>query len=364
MRSIKYVALASLAMLLIQCAKVQEPVEMQIKVDKILTIEGKPDSANSISPEAAFDLTYTVQTDKEGFLYLRDEKTGSIKVFDKAGKYYSSLSSLGDGKDQIKNMDTFFTDKDTVYIFDSRTKIKKFLRSGEYVSASDIPYDQSTVPLAISVLNDSTLIGRVSTLKSSSDPVLINLELALFDRKLNKRMIMLADAINKEVIHRSYFMEPVFAVNDRYIYTAKRSRDEYKIKLYTHSGEFVRDIVQDYTPVKFSDEESRIIKMSQTGNPHYKDFFEYKLALHDIKTDKYGYLWVQRSDGNFGSDISFDIFDGDRLMLTLTMKYSEIAQNTRWVYLSDKIYVFDHKNDKIDVYDYTIEPAKKHTPGP
>lgn len=364
MRSIKFMAVAALAVFLIQCAKVQKPVEMQIKVDKILSIEGKPDSTNSIAPEAAFDLTYAVQTDKEGFLYVRDEKTGSIKVFDKAGKFYSSVSSSGDGTDQIKSMDTFFTDKDTVYIFDSRTKIKKFLRSGEYLSASDIPFDQSMVPLAVSVLNDSTLIGRVSTLKSYSDPVLINLELALFDRKFSKRMIMLTDAINKEVIHRSYFMEPVFAVNDKYIYTAKRSRDEYKIKLYTHSGEFVRDIVQDYMPVKFSDEESRIIKVSQTGNPHYKDIFEYKLALHNINTDKYGYLWVQRSDGNFGSDISFDIFNDENLILTYSMNYSEIAHNTRWVYLSDKIYVFDHKNDKIDVYDYTIEPAKKQTPGP
>ncbi|HAQ61778.1 TPA: hypothetical protein DCR49_07260 [Candidatus Delongbacteria bacterium] len=364
MRSIHLILLTIIAMVLIQCAKVQKPVEMQVKAEKIYTIEGKPDSANSITPEAAFDLTYAVQTDKDGFLYLRDEKTGSIKVFDKAGKYYSSVASSGDGTDQIKSMDTFFADKDTVYIFDSRTKIKKFLRPGEYVSASDIPYDQSTVPLAVSVLNDSTLLGRVSTLNYSSEPVLINLELALFDRKFNKKMIMLTDALNKEVIQRSYFVEPVFAVNDKYIYTAKRSRDEYRIKLYTHSGEFVRDIVQDYIPVKFSDEESRIIKMSQTGNPHYKDFFEYKLALHDIKTDKYGYLWVQRSDGNFGSDISFDIFDGDRLFLTLSMKYEEIAQNTRWVYLSDQIYVFDHKNDKIDVYDYTIEPAKKQTPDP
>ena len=38
MRSIKYMVLASLAMLLIQCAKVQEPVEMQIKADNIFTI--------------------------------------------------------------------------------------------------------------------------------------------------------------------------------------------------------------------------------------------------------------------------------------------------------------------------------------
>ncbi len=364
MRSIKFMAAAALAVFLIQCAKVQIPVELQVKVDKLLTIEGKPDSTNLISGEAAFDLTYAVSTDKEGFLYVRDEKTGSIKVFDKAGQYFSSVSSAGEGSEQIRNFNTFYTFKDTVYIFDNYSLIKKFLRTGEYLSAINIAFDQYTVPLAVSALNDSTLLGRISTLNSSSEPVLINLELAKFDRHFRKTMIIQTAPINKEVIHRSYFMEPVFAVNDKYIFASKRSRDEYKIKLYTHTGEFVREIVNDYMPVKFSDEESRIIKISQMGNPHYKDFFEYKLALHNINTDKYGYLWVQRSDGNFGSDISFDIYDDENLILTYSMNYSEIAQNTRWVYLSDRIYVFDHKNDKIDVFDYTIEPAKKQTPGP
>ena len=126
--------LLSLLTLLISCTKKEKVEELKtVKLTKLYTIEGYPDGADSTR---AFTLAWNgTEVDKAGNVFVRDDKSGSIRVFDNKGKFKNNITNTGMGPEEIEFFNTFYFEKDTLCVFDNRIKLKRFLKN---VPKSDI----------------------------------------------------------------------------------------------------------------------------------------------------------------------------------------------------------------------------------
>ena len=348
-----------LMFILISCTDNSSKPELkQVKLTKLYTIDGYPEDAD---PERCFEASYSVKIDKNGYLYIYDQKSGSIKVFDKSGNFFSSISKKGIGPEELEHFDTFFLKKDTVCVFDNRIKLKKFFNTGEFISMKIINPELFFMPLNFSLLTDSTLLGRVNNYKKTEDSAEISCDLTIFDNNFNK-VITLADPKVKfpDDGYTLEYVNPVYAYNSENIFVAAMSKSEYSVKVYSHSGEYLRTIRQNYAKTKYSKHEMELILSEfPRESDHFDYYFDFKLAISDLAADKNGYLWVQRNPGLYGSDIYYDIFKDDGIIAKFVLKNDGTNEFERAVYLSEYLYIFDYFNNSIDVYDYEIENLKE-----
>ena len=355
MKVLRYLVILSAALFVLSCAKDNQDIpQKKVTLTKLYTIEGFPEGADSVE---TFTVGYSLQIDKNGYLYILDEKSGSIKVFDNKGDFSSNISKRGMGPDELENGDTFYIHNDTVFVFDNRVKIKKFFKGGEYISTKVLAPELMFVPLSFSVLNDSTLIGRVNTYKRTDENVEISLELAIFDKEFNKIEVLAEPKIKYPTeFYKIESAHTLHSYNDEYIFTAQMSKSEYKIKMFSHRGEFKGNIVQNYAKKRYTESEMQRIKdfVPETSD-HFDYYFDYKPAVFEISNDKKGRLWVQRSNGIYGSDIVYDIFENGDKTTEFIYKNDGSKEFEKSVYLKDRLYIVDHSNNLIEVYEYKIE---------
>ena len=355
MRIFKIIVLTAILSMLVSCSKKEStPEQKQVVLTKLYSIEGFPDDADSIR---CFSASHSVNSDEMGYLYIYDEKSGSIKVFDKSGKFFSSISKKGLGPEELERFDTFYINKDTVCVFENRIKLKKFLRTGEYVSVKILNSELLFIPINFSVLTDSTLLGRANNFKKTAESAEICCELAIFDKEFNKKIILAEPKVKfPDDAYTMEFVNPISAYNDKNIFVTSMSKSEYKIKVYSLSGDYVRSIKQNYIRTKYSKQEmEQILSEFPKESEHFYYFFDFKLAIDDLTTDKNGYLWVLRNAGFYGSDIEYDIIEDDRIISRFVCKNDGTKDFEKSIYIKNYFYIIDHYNNSIEVYDYEFE---------
>ncbi|MBN2789902.1 MAG: 6-bladed beta-propeller [Candidatus Delongbacteria bacterium] len=218
MKIIKYLVILSAVLLAVGCTKKETDIPQKtVKLTKLYTIEGYPEGADTTR---TFTLTWNAtKVDNEGNVFIRDEKSGSIRVFDKNGKFKNNISITGMGPEEIEFFNTFYFENDTLCILDNLIKIKKFLKNGAYISTKIIEFDEITRPQEIYELNDSTLIMEMTTFKREESSLLWGQILSIVNK----------DMKTKKIIYKSYldypkegkqilFKKPIFAYNDSSIF--------------------------------------------------------------------------------------------------------------------------------------------------
>ncbi|MBN2790638.1 MAG: hypothetical protein JXR69_10655 [Candidatus Delongbacteria bacterium] len=138
------------------------------------------------------------------------------------------------------------------------------------------------------------------------------------------------------------------------IFVTLRNKSEYKVDVYSHSGEWKGKIRKNYAKKRFTKEE--LDEIFKDGKPEDADeIYDYKLAMYDIMTDKNGYLWTFIDGGFSGKDMVFDIFSNDKLIANFVLVNPSKEKHEKAIYLKDKFYLIDYGNDIIEVYDYEFK---------
>lgn len=356
MNILKYLLISTLALIIFSCANKESVSELkQVVLTKLYTIEGYPEGADSVR---TFLLDYSgTKADDIGNLYVRDKKSGSIKVFDKSGKFVSGVSKKGVGPEEIQNISSFLIEKDTIVVFDNRVNVKKFNKNGEFISANTLKQPNLRLFENILPLNDSTMIGISSAYRKCKNGLEIDVELVLADRQFDILKTIESNLNEKANLDRVFFDEPIFTFNTENIFVSKRSKSEYKIKIYSLNGDYLKTINLNYARTKYDQHEKDLIsKLDYLTPDESRVIYDYKPVMYGMQTDKYGNIWVIRSTGIFGSDIDFDIISEDKIVTNLTIKNDDTAGNSeKYFIIKEYFYIIDYENNLIEVYDYEIE---------
>ncbi|MDA3884493.1 MAG: 6-bladed beta-propeller [Candidatus Delongbacteria bacterium] len=351
----RIIILLSILTLLISCSTEKNGKQelKTVKLTKLHTIEGYPEGADSTR---TFSLWWKgVKVDDEGNVFIRDKKSGSIRVFDNKGRFKNNITAEGMGPEEVEIMSGYYLDKDTVCIIDNRIKLKKFLKNGQYLSYKVIEYDEISSPIDIQELNDSTLVVRVIFGKTIDDVRMVGQSLDIYNKsfvKINRIYESFIDYLNES--DKLFFTEPIFAFNDSSIFLTTRNKSEYKVGIYSHQGKLVGNIRKNYFKKRFTEDELDKIFGKDNRPENYKNIYEYKIAIYEMMCDKYGYLWTL-TDGYAYGDMVYDIFDNDRLIAKFILERSDEKKVTRSIVLKDKFFLIDYDNGLIEVYDYEFE---------
>jgi hypothetical protein len=326
-----------------------------VTLTKIYTIEGFPDDAE---PKREFSLGYIFKADNGGFCYIADEKSGSIKVFDRSGGFYSSISQLGMGPEEIENLNTFYFHKDTVFVIDNRAKLKKFLRNGQYIGFKTMEPEILTLIRNMFVLNDSTFLCSHQTFERTSDNIRVSHKLSFFDQDMRLRTDIYEKSHLRSEFDEMVFIEPVFTVSEKGIFVSQRSKTAQNINIYSHEGQFLRNISKNIPRIKFS--KSEMTKIYEFYKDQFEDeseidkWYDYKFCLSELFSDKYGNLWVQNDLVNALGKTSFDIYGGDKIIAKFDYDNEGNMTGEIEFFIKDRFYVIDYANNEIVVYDYKI----------
>jgi hypothetical protein len=346
----------SLLLIIFSCTKdKQDILQKKVTLTKLHTIEGFPEGEESAR---TFMLDHNeTAADEKGNLIIRDKESGSLKVFDKSGKFVSSVSKKGVGPEEIQNISSFLIEKDTIVVFDNRVNLKKFNKNGDFVSATTLKMADVRLFENMTPLNDSTMIGISSVSRKVNNGVEIDVELVLSDRHFNIFKTLDSNLNEKINLDKVFFDEPVFTFSKENIFVSRRSKSEYKIKIYSIYGDYLRTIKMNYARTKYNRHEmEKISKLDYLAPEELKSVYDYKPALYGIQTDKYGNLWIIKSKGSFGSDLNFDIISDGKPITSITIKNDDPAGNSEKDFIiKEYFYIIDHDENLIEVYDYKIE---------
>jgi len=95
-------------------------------------------------------------TDSKGKIYIADQGTMSIKLFDEKGSYIQEIGRRGRGPGEFLSIEyMFINDRDEFYVLDpNQFRVTKFNQSGEYLStfntskkSQDINFFRQVIPL-------------------------------------------------------------------------------------------------------------------------------------------------------------------------------------------------------------------------
>jgi hypothetical protein len=354
MKVLRYLVILSAILLAVGCAKEEVKEEKQVKINKLYTIEGFPEGADSTR---TFSFTWNgTKIDNAGNVFVRDVKSGSIRVFDNEGNFKNNITNTGMGPEEIETFNVFYFDKDTLCILDSRIKLKKFLKDGKYMSSKILKFEDITLPAEIYELNDSTLIMRLTTYKKVENGILLGQILSLNDKSLNRRKVIYESYLNYPKEGKQILLkEPIFAFNENSVYVTTRNKSEYKVDVFSNTGNFRSKINKNYTRTKFSQKELDMLVADGLNSEELDEIYDFKLSIFDLSTDKFGNLWVQRASGYFGDDIAYDIIKDDQIIAQFKIENTEETKTEMKIITDKYLYILDYSNDTIEVYGYEFE---------
>ena len=336
------------------CAKTDkvEGHKLEIKLTKLHTINGYPIDADS---SRTFKLSYSTNLDKNGNIFILDEQSGSIKVFDSKGKYVLNISRRGLGPEELEDLDFFYLDNDTVIVIDNRKKMKKFLNTGNFISQSILNFEKPILNLSCKVLNDSLMLVSRNTYDKTEDDVIVNSQALITDRLFNEKKVLYSSTVNINEMYLLYLESPESTADKKSIYISKRSKKEYKIDIYDHLGNKSGNIRKNYLREKFSEDEVNSMSDHIRNFPAYNQLYDYKVSIHALESDKFGNLWVMRETGYFGQNHEYDIFKDDKLISECVFENTTGKSAEKSIILGKYLYLLDFDNNLIDIYDYKFE---------
>ncbi|MDR0574953.1 MAG: 6-bladed beta-propeller [Tannerella sp.] len=107
---------------------------------------------------SVFGRVHTLRTDSR-HIFIADDQTGSVLIFDAAGKYVHSISSIGNGPHEYLRIDDMGIHPETghIVIFDAmQRKLLEYTETGQCAAQNKLPFDG--VFLKFSRLNNSRLV--------------------------------------------------------------------------------------------------------------------------------------------------------------------------------------------------------------
>ncbi|MBN1970195.1 MAG: hypothetical protein JXR48_05575 [Candidatus Delongbacteria bacterium] len=329
----------------------------ELKLDNLVEING-PELSDSL---AAFYEPRFVKLDKNNDIYIADDKSCSIKRFNKNGSFLNKIGGKGNGPGEFEYFSNIFFFEDTICVTSPPNENRKFSKNGEFFLKTHFSKNILLLGGMLEQLTGRNYIASylsfdLNDVKPSST---IKCVTSIFEEELVEKVKVIEDSLlvteYREKPYKLSEIQPIITFDGKSrIYLTKKSKEKYEIHVYNFEGKQANIIVKSYRKIPFSDAQIQKIKEFNKGNKAFIKQLDYKHSIERMMVDKYDNMWVKSGD-------LYDVFDNKGIYNGLvdfkTFNLSddpEYLNNNTISFENDKIIITDYENSIVRVYDYEV----------
>lgn len=298
----------------------------------------------------------TVTTNSEGKIFVADNYSCNIKVFDEKGNYLKTLGNKGNGPGELTNLASLFIRNDTIYVYDkSKRNITSFNSQGKYLKS--IFYD-TRMEFVFPVLDNCFVYNTVAGVESKNKVDLLS-KLVFSSKKLDpiKTLDSTLTQFNPNQLNPADFIFPFTYDKVGNMFTALISEDKYEIKKFDKTGKLIERIKKSYLKTEIDTLQMEIIrKNSNAGVENKFSKKAYNKAIHGIWIDKTNRLWVLPAKKVTDNCLYFDVFENSIYQNTVKVDFCDtepsFQMSLNWIFSGKYLFWIDVKNNQIRVFSY------------
>lgn len=227
-------------------------------------------------------------------VYLCNTMQHKITILDFDGNVIKTLSASGKGPGEFIFPGPIFHDErnSRIEVFDiGNLRFSYFTYKGDYIE------DKMQNSQTSSITHDRQVFGQFYLEYNSK----MKIKNGKMNHSLSLQIIKPDTTIVLFEIEGDYkkvtFQFPKFTCNNKYVYAASISTDEYIIDVFNNNGKKVKEIRKEFERIKIPHEEIVRIK-KEIGDQKGFEIPKYRNAVYDIRIDIKGNLWVKTYDIN------------------------------------------------------------------
>ena len=240
-----------------------------------------------------------VAVDNRERIFVSDRRGIYIKVFDKFGKYITTIGRQGQGPGEFGRVTNIqITARNELMVHDRSTRrLSFFSLDGEYLRTEQLKEIQA---LRVKVNSKGNYFVR--TLDFDSATFSSATELKMYGSDLAFISIIAKDKYWSQKAPLQPSMTSKFLSSDSIICGF---RESYEFQFLDSEGKIVRKVSRDYNPIEISEEEKTKRKL-----PNSSELPKYFPAFQDFSIDEEGRIYVQLFERQMDGDkFYYDVFD-------------------------------------------------------
>lgn len=368
-----YLLILVILLFIVACAKKTTQIET---IDGITIYKNSQNPANinfTISFKEEFVIPYDpattdttnrqirsflmLTTDSDGKIFVADNYSCNIKIFDKKGNYLKTFGKKGNGPGEITNLASLFIAKDTIYVSDQFNKsISLFNKQGEYIKSL---YTGKQMGFAFPVSDNYFVCSTINGVELKNKVVILS-KLVLSSKKFNyiKTLDSISTDYNPSQLNLADLVFPFAFDNSGNMFTALISEDRYEIKKNDSTGKLVGKISKPFSKTEIDSMQKKIIRANSNAENIENEFSKkaYNKAIHGIWTDKDNRLWVLPAKKVSDNCLYFDVFENSIYQNTVKVDFCNTVPSlfmlTNWTFSGKYLFWNDTKKNQIRVFSY------------
>jgi hypothetical protein len=338
--------------------------EAKLELKKLFTISSESGSDST----AELRLPYLITEDGYQNIFVLDVMASNVKKYDSEGKFLKVIGREGQGPGEFYDPSIMYIYSDTLNVYSNgSTVISKFDLDGNFFYGKKV--DRIQPQWFKYSRSGKSLAGFVFIPNLGKDREIADIDYCMIDLKT----LTVKSCIQKNPMNQEEFMagkidwlifRAPLATDDNYAYLSDNTDYQYRILVYDHDGNKKSEIRKSYQKIRIEKNEKEkyiedMKKVMRKGDEPKVD--EFKKAIYEMYTDKYGRLLVIPSidrhkgkdgvyvdifkDGKFLNRVKYDLMNKSTIGLLWQVRSSVIFSGSRLYYL-------DRDKNVIDVYDY------------
>lgn len=303
-----------------------------------------------------------ITSDQENNVYLTNRDNPSRVFtckFNKEGKFVCKFGEKGSGPGEISQfVNCTFIFNEKIYMADKWVGINTYNLNGEFVKKinySDIGFEI----ISAYDISNSKIIAEVIKREDIDNYILYTKIICILDENLSIIKEFTKSSFKSLPDKRSKYDRMIFDMHELFVYSfnqdnifiAKSDPDSYEIKVYDLKGKLLYTFSKDFTKLRFSFFEKRLLKKILSKCNIFTNSINYKNKIKSIDCDYNGRLWVHISnEDNF--DYKYDVFFNGIYLNSVEYNYDLKGDYSIYSNLLDfsKKYYLDHKKNEFIFY--------------
>ena len=349
-------------------------INSNIPTDKNANLELKKlfsfSSEAQIDTNANFKRPISLTVDKMNNIYILDVTTMSVKKFNNNGKFIKSIGRSGQGPGEFFWPTLMMIDNDTLKVGSAGSnKLSKFDLDGNFYYEKFLNMTGIRNP-EFSRDGKRLVSNFIHVIQKEGQQNDIDFTLSIIDTdsikekySLNSKIVSMKDMMEGNLDLNDMVIP--FCPGDDYVYVSENSDSQYRIFAYDYTGDKKFEIRKKYIKIRYEATEkkkySENVKKASLNRSQEMTFGNYKKAISNLHTDKYGRLLVipnvdRKSDPE---GVYIDIFKKGKFLNRVDYPIQDKESSgvlsmltTNEYFLNDRLYVVDLEELRVDVYDY------------
>lgn len=272
-----------------------------------------------------------IDVDNEGNIYIIDDASAHIRVFDKNGEYLRTIGRKGQGPGEMqKPIFVHITSQDEVIVHDYFIeRLIFFSLDGKYLRQKSTARTRYSV-FPIELDSHGNLIG----IEVMAPPPIGGKELKKYDSNLNTLIVI---AKEEQGIRGEFdIAKPSFycdvSPNDNIVWGDSK---KYELQILNPEGELIKKIQKKYDPLKITAKDKELYKkrysevIKRGGKLNFPDHFP---AFRDISVDDKERIFIKTYDRVESKEdfFYFDVFDSEGKYIAKVLIEVNLNRNSIW----------------------------------